>query len=160
VSTADEKSQPAQPITRFLGHFELSLDDRGRLNLPARFRELLDDVVVISRGKERCLVGYSALEWERISVSLDALSITNDDNFRSLELLYAFSSDEEIDKQGRILIPANLRQYAEISNEVVVHGLNTRFVIWSKDNWNIEQRVLDKIGPDLVKRLEQHGVRL
>jgi MraZ protein len=160
VNTADENSQPAQSITRFLGHFELSLDDRGRLNLPARFRLLLDDVVVITRGKDKCLIGYSASEWERISTSLDELSITNDENFRALELLYAFSSDEEIDRQGRILLPAHLRQYAEITNEVIVHGLNTRFVIWSQENWSIEKRVLAKIGPGLVRLLEEHGVRL
>lgn len=143
-----------------MGHFEQSLDDRGRLNLPAKFREKLDDVVVIVKGKGKYLIGYPLQEWERISQSLDSLSVTADDDFSALELLYSFASEEEIDKQGRILIPASLRQDAGIKDTVVIEGLSTRFLIWDKQNWDIQRRVLESLGPQLIQHLDQRGIKL
>ena len=160
MSTADEREKPAQRVSRFMGHFEQSLDDRGRLSLPAKFREKLDDVVVIAKGKGRYLLGFPLPEWEAISVGMDQLTTTNEEHFSALELVYAFASDEEIDKQGRILIPAVLRQYAELKDSVIIEGLNKRFAIWDKHNWDIQQRVLDATGPRIIQGLGDRGIKL
>jgi MraZ protein len=156
----DETGLASQQVARFMGTFEQSLDDRGRLILPAKFRERLGEIVVVVKGRGKYLLVFPLEAWEAISRQMDALSVTSEEDFSVIQLLYSFASDEEIDRQGRILIPANLRGYANLKDSVVVEGLNTRFAIWDKANWDIQARVTETGSSRSYRRLDERGIVL
>jgi MraZ protein len=160
VKTVLDRTPQASRSARFMNYFEHTLDDRGRVSLPAKYRDALNDVVVVTRGPRNFLVCYPWPEWERVLASLDNFSVTNRQQLRALQLICGTSSREEIDKQGRVLIPANLRRYAGIKDEVVIEGLNTRFAIWDKAAWQANQIVLDSENDRIVQDLDEHGVIL
>jgi len=133
----------------FLGEFEHSVDDKNRLTLPARFREALAEGVVVTRGIDRCLHAYSRQDWDRLAAerlgSLDPLS--KDD--RMIQR-YFFSSAAEStpDKQGRVMLPAALIEYANLGREVIVAGVKDHLEIWDRGAWreliaDVEGRVED-----------------
>ena len=154
----DENTQPLPKPARFLGHFDHILDDRGRVSLPAKFRDRLGTTVIITKRKGRFLVGYTETEWERFSARMDGLSVAIDDDLDALQLLYGDAFEQEIDKQGRILIPPDLRQYAGIKGDVVIEGLNSRITIWDKENWLVRQTVRDANSPQIIQRLGERGI--
>jgi MraZ protein len=155
----DHPELPAKRV-RFTGHFEHTLDDRGRVTLPAKLREKFGSTVVITRGVGKFLLGYTWPEWEMKLEELDSLSITNDDDFKFLRYICSYASEEEIDKQGRVLIQGYLRLYAGIRADVVIEAVNTRFMIWDKQDWLAQMPGLDASGPDLAKRMDQRGLKL
>ncbi|MCL5676149.1 MAG: division/cell wall cluster transcriptional repressor MraZ [Patescibacteria group bacterium] len=129
----------------FLGEYQHSLDDRGRLSLPKKMRAELDSVeVVLTRGFESCIFGYQKSTW--VSEAQKQLDIpVIEEKGRSLRR-YIFSAavTAELDKLGRILIPANLKEYAGIQSEVVVIGAGDHFEIWDSQRW---KQYLTEIAP-------------
>lgn len=124
----------------FLGQFSYTLDSKGRLTIPSRFREGLPAEVVVTRGMDRCLVVYPIDVWKEISEKVTSLSIT-DRRARSLRrLLFADAINLELDRQGRVLIPDRLRVYAglELSSDVVIVGLDSFVELWDPERWNIQ----------------------
>lgn len=119
----------------FLGTHSPRLDDKGRLFLPAKYREELSGGLVITKGQERCLYVFPLAEFQRITEALRAAPVT-DRNLRAYSrVLFASASDEAPDKQGRVTIPPPLRGYAGLTRDCVVIGANTRLEIWDAQAW-------------------------
>lgn len=119
----------------FMGEYQHSLDDKGRIIVPAKFREGLDGRCVVTRGLDQCLFLYPGAEWERLEEKLKQLPLTKGDARAFVRFFFSGATDVELDKQGRIMIPANLREYAGLTKDVVAIGVSTRVELWSKDIW-------------------------
>jgi MraZ protein len=119
----------------FLGQYSPRLDDKGRLILPAKFRDGLAAGVVVTKGQESCLYVWPAAEFARITEDLAQIPLTNKGARDYSRVLFAGASDEIPDKQGRITVPSALRGYAGLAKECVVIGNNTRVEIWDVARW-------------------------
>jgi MraZ protein len=119
----------------FLGTHSPRLDDKGRLFLPAKYREELSGGLVITKGQERCLYVFPMAEFQRITEALRAAPVTAKAVRDYSRVFFASASDEVPDKQGRITIPPALRGYAGLDRDCVVIGANTRLEIWDTQAW-------------------------
>jgi MraZ protein len=119
----------------FLGTHSPRLDDKGRLFLPAKYREELSGGLVITKGQERCLYVFPMAEFQRITEALRAAPVTAKAVRDYSRVFFASASDELPDKQGRITIPPALRAYAGLDRDCVVIGANTRLEIWDAQAW-------------------------
>ena len=119
----------------FLGTHQPRLDDKGRLILPAKFRDGLSDGVVITKGQERCLNIWPRAEFESQTVGLAASPMTPKTDRDFSRLLFASASDEVPDKQGRVTVPPGLRAYAGLDRDVVVIGANNHVELWDVAAW-------------------------
>ena len=144
--------------TVFLGEYEHSLDDKGRLAVPARFRDELGEGVVITRGFDRCLMGFPRSVWEALAQQVSSLSLGQGEARNLRRLLFSGAADVMLDRQGRILIPQNLREYAGLGEQVVVAGLNTHFEIWSSERWREVLDTLDVNGTSIAEHLAALGI--
>ena len=119
----------------FLGTHSPRLDDKGRLFLPAKYREELSGGLVITKGQERCLYVFPMAEFQRITEALRTAPVTAKAVRDYSRVLFASASDEVPDKQGRVTIPPALRGYAGLERDCVVIGANTRLEIWDATAW-------------------------
>ncbi|PKR86959.1 division/cell wall cluster transcriptional repressor MraZ [Heyndrickxia camelliae] len=119
----------------FMGEYQHNIDTKGRIIIPAKFRELLGETFVITRGLDRCLFGYPIEEWKQVEEKLKALPLTKKDARAFTRFFFSGASECELDKQGRINIPTPLVAYAQLEKECVVLGVSNRIEIWSKDLW-------------------------
>lgn len=119
----------------FLGTHSPRLDDKGRLILPAKFREQLEEGVVVTRGQERCLYVFPAAEFERLAEQLRQAPVTSKQARDYLRVFLSGASDEVPDKQGRVTIPPALRTYAGLTRECAVIGAGHRVEIWDAEAW-------------------------
>lgn len=120
----------------FLGTHQPRLDDKGRLFLPAKFRDELAEGLVITKGQERCLYIWPLDEWGRITEGLRTAPVTGKSIRDFGRVLFASASSEVPDKQGRITVPPALREYAGLSRDCVVIGANTRVEVWDAAAWD------------------------
>ena len=120
----------------FLGTHEPKLDEKGRIILPARFRDELAGGLVITKGQERCLYVFPAAEFTSITERLRQAPVTEKSSRDYMRVMFAGAHDEIPDKQGRVAIPVGLRIYAGLEKECVVIGANTRLEIWDATAWN------------------------
>lgn len=129
----------------FLGEYEHTLDAKGRLAVPAKFRGQLEPGAVLSKGMGRCLSVYTMARWEEKSAVL--VEGKADEELRDFERrIYPSASDVELDGQGRLVIPAKLREYAGLRGEVTVAGVRDHVEIWDRANWRDYQQRLDAEG--------------
>jgi MraZ protein len=142
---------PAPPV--FLGEFDHSLDDKGRLAVPARFRAALDDGLVITRGLEPCLVIWDSDSWRGISERVRTLNQWQGDARRMQRLFFSGASPAQLDKLGRVVIPQFLREYAQLEGEVVVVGLGDRIEVWARDAWARERAQAERDSAELAEHL-------
>jgi len=119
----------------FLGEYQHTIDAKGRLIVPARLREGLGDRFIVTKGLDGCLFAYPQEEWSALEKKMRSLPFTRADARAFVRFFFAGATECEIDKQGRVLIPANLREYAGLEKEVVVIGVSSRVEIWSRENW-------------------------
>ena len=119
----------------FLGTHEPRLDEKGRLILPAKFRDELASGLVITKGQERCLYVFPATEFQTITEQLRQTPLTAKGARDYMRVMFAGAHDEIPDKQGRVTIPSGLRDYAGLEKECVVIGANTRVEIWDSQSW-------------------------
>jgi MraZ protein len=119
----------------FLGTHSPRLDEKGRLFLPAKYREELAGGVVVTKGQERCLYVFPVEEFTRITESLRSAPVTAKAVRDYSRVFFASASDEVPDKQGRVTIPPALREYAGLDRDCVVIGANTRLEIWDASSW-------------------------
>lgn len=119
----------------FLGTYEPKLDDKGRLFLPAKFRDELAEGLVITKGQERCLFAFPIQEFRRVTEALSQAPVTQRAVRDYSRVFFASASHEIPDKQGRVTIPAGLRDYADLHKECTVIGANTRIEIWDTSAW-------------------------
>lgn len=123
-------------MTMFMGEYQHQLDTKGRMIVPAKFRDELTEHFVITRGLDKCLFGYPLDEWKRIEGKLKTLPITKRDARKFMRLFFSGAVEVELDKQGRINIPKNLMEYAGLSKECTVIGVSTRIEIWDRSSWD------------------------
>ncbi len=130
----------------FLGRFTHTIDTKGRLAIPVRFRSTLGNDAVITRGIDRCLSLYPA---EKVS----ALSVSDPDARTFRRMVFAEAAYVEFDRQGRILIPPELRTYAGFDRDVIVVGMNTYVEIWSPEQWDSQATMMEREGSSIAQRL-------
>ncbi|NLT19545.1 MAG: division/cell wall cluster transcriptional repressor MraZ [Syntrophomonadaceae bacterium] len=120
----------------FLGEYQHTLDVKGRITIPSRFREQLLERFVATKGLDNCIFLYPMDEWQAIENKLKSLPFTRADVRSFARFFFSGASELEVDKQGRVVLPGNLRDYAGIDKDVVIIGVGTRVEIWSYDSWN------------------------
>lgn len=120
----------------FLGTYEPRLDDKGRLILPAKFREALAPGIVLTRGQERCLYGFPRAEFEQVHDQMKSASLTSKQARDFQRVFLSGASDEMPDRQGRLTIPPILRKYAGLDRELAVIGSGSKIEIWDAQAWD------------------------
>ncbi len=119
----------------FMSEYNHTIDPKGRLIIPSKFRDKLGDVFVVSKGMDGCLFVYANDDWDEFQKKLTSLPLINKDARKFARFFLAGAAEVEVDKQGRILLPATLREFAGLTKDVVLVGVGSRIEIWSKENW-------------------------
>lgn len=122
-------------IGMFMGEYNHTIDAKGRLIVPSKFREALGDEFVVTKGLDGCLFVYDNNEWTAFEEKLKALPLMNKESRKFVRFFLAGATNAEVDKQGRILIPSVLREFAELDKDVLLVGVGSRIEIWSKAKW-------------------------
>ncbi len=120
-----------------LGEYNHSLDTKGRVSVPSKLRMDLGESFIVTKGLDNCLFVYSKEEWLTFETKLKTLPLTNTNARNFVRFFFSGATECEIDKQGRINIPQNLREYASITKDVTIVGVGTRAEIWDRDKWNV-----------------------
>jgi MraZ protein len=137
-----------------LGAYDHTLDDKNRLTLPAKYREAFTDGLVVTRGLDGCLFAYRRPDWDRLVESrLAPLDPLSPETRRLQRFFYAGAAEAELDKQGRVMIPAQLIEHARLGKEVVVAGVNDRLEIWDRAAWRRELAEVEGSAEDVAERL-------
>jgi len=140
----------------FFGEFNYRIDEKGRVLIPPRFRRELKDGVVLAPGIEKCINAYTLPEWKKLSSELTSGSVAPNKLRRLNRAIFATAFNTSIDGQGRVALPAVLREYAEIVEEVVVAGANTYLEIWNKVHWEEEKAISQEQAWQIIESLERH----
>lgn len=119
----------------FMGEYQHTIDDKGRLIIPSKFREELGETFIITRGLDQCIFVYPLSEWEIIEQKLKVLPFTKKDARAFTRFFFSGAAECQLDKQGRASITSPLRQYANLDKDCVVIGVSNRIEIWSKTEW-------------------------
>ncbi len=119
----------------FMGEYNHTIDAKGRLIVPSKFREALGDTFVVTKGLDGCLFVYDNKEWNAFEEKLKSLPLTNKEARQFARFFLAGAAEVEVDKQGRILVPNILREFAQISKDVVLIGVASRIEIWSRERF-------------------------
>ena len=137
----------------FMGEYNHTIDAKGRLIIPAKFRETLGEEFILTRGLDGCLSIYPMDEWKSFEEKLKALPRTDKNARAFLRFFVAGATSCELDRQGRILVPSTLREFAGLEKEVVLTGSLTRIEIWSKEKWleNSNYDDMDSIAASMQK---------
>jgi MraZ protein len=137
-----------------LGSYDHTIDDKNRLTLPAKFRQAFADGVFVTRGLDGCLFAYRRADWNRLVESrLAPLDPLSPETRRLERFFYAGASESELDKQGRVMIPAQLLEHAKLGRDVVVAGVNDRLEIWDRAAWRTELAEVEGSAEDVAERL-------
>jgi MraZ protein len=142
----------------FFGRFGHTIDEKGRLTIPAKYRDTLANGVVITRGIDRCLYVYPLGEWDEISEKIKQFSMMQRDARSFVRFLFAEATDCIPDKQGRVLIPTYLREYANLGSDVIVAGSHNRLEIWDPDAYQHENSRLAQDVDSLAEQLSELGI--
>lgn len=142
----------------FFGEYQHSIDEKGRLAIPAKFRRSLAGGVVVTRGMDTCLYLYPVEEWAKLAEKLSGLPISQADSRAFSRLILAGASHAEIDSQGRILVPDYLRRYAGIRAKAVIVGLYNRAEIWEEEAWQRYRSGVEQRSDEIAERLKELGV--
>lgn len=119
----------------FMGEYNHTIDAKGRLIIPSKFREILGDAFVVTKGLDGCLFVYDNEEWQHFEEKLRSLPITNKEARQFVRFFLAGATEAEVDKQGRILIPNVLREFAQLTKDVVLVGVGSRIEIWGRERF-------------------------
>lgn len=142
----------------FIGEYSHNLDDKGRMAIPVKFRRDLSKGAVVTRGLDNCLFLYTKTEWEKLAEKLASLPISQADSRAFARLMLAGAMDVEVDKQGRIILPEYLRQFAHLSKEVVVAGLYNRLELWDSQTWAQYKGQTEAASGSIAERMAELGV--
>ncbi len=139
----------------FIGEYEHSVDAKGRVIMPAKLRDDIGEKFILTKGLDGCLFAYSQNEWLNFEEKLKTLPLTNKNARDFVRFFLSGAIECEIDKQGRFLIPSNLRSYAMLDKEIVIIGVGTRIEIWNREVWNKtgENISADEIAENMDKLL-------
>ena len=145
-----------------MGEYQYSLDKKGRVSIPARFREVLiemdEEGLVITRGLDNCLFVYSLSEWRNLAQKVKNLSMMKRDARSFSRLLFSQAAECSLDKQGRISIPLNLRKFAGLNKKVIIIGVLNRIEIWGKEKWDDYFQKSGKSLEEVAEKLVDLGI--
>jgi len=142
----------------YLGEFAHSIDSKGRLAIPARFRERLGAGAIVTRGLDGCLVIYPAQEWQEFAEKLDKLPSTQPDVRNFKRFIFSGATECEFDRQGRVLLPAYLREYASLEDTAVVVGQYSKIEIWGQGRWEEKRPKVEDDGEMIAAGLANLGL--
>ena len=142
----------------FIGEYNHTVDAKGRVIVPSRFRDKLGDEFIVTKGLDDCLYVYENSEWEKFAEKLSNLSIANRDSRKITRFFLSGATTCEVDKQGRILLPAVLREFAALDKDVVLVGVGARIEIWSSQRWS-EAAEYDDMD-DIAEHMSELGLMI
>jgi MraZ protein len=141
-----------------IGEYNHTLDEKNRMSLPVKFRKELGKSVVLSPGLDNCLSIFTTKEWQKISEKLSDSSMLASDNRSFSRFMFGQAVIVDIDTNGRVLIPENLKNRSKLGNKVIVIGVQNRAEIWNENAWNEYKKVVEKEADALADKLGQIGV--
>jgi MraZ protein len=142
----------------FIGEYSHTIDTKGRLSMPARFREMLGEQFIVTKGLDQSLFVYPIDEWTVLENKLKQLPLTNQNARAFVRFFFAGAAECELDQQGRIRIPANLREHADLEKEVVVIGVGTRLEIWSQQVWSDYNKDDNLSYDEIAGKMQELGI--
>ena len=142
----------------FIGEYHHTLDDKGRVSIPVKFRADLAQGGVVTRGLDRSLFLYPKPEWDRLAQKLAALPLGTADTRAFARLMLAGAMEAEIDASGRVVIPPYLRTYAGLTKNIVLTGLHNRVELWDEQTWDTYRTKTEADGDAIAERLGEYGV--
>ena len=142
----------------FMSEYNHTVDAKGRLIIPSKFREILGDEFVISKGMDGCLFVYANDDWNAFEQKLTSLPLINKEARQFARFFLAGAAQVEVDKQGRILLPASLRSFANLDKDVVLVGVGSRIEIWDKEKY--EALSADENMDDIANAMEALGLTI
>lgn len=142
----------------FIGEYNHSLESKGRVIIPSKFREQLGGYFIMTKGLDNCLFIYPIDEWRAFENKLKQLPITRKDARAFVRFFFSGATECELDKQGRILVPANLREHAELSKDAVIIGVSNRVEIWSKERWDIYNEDDSLSYENIAEKMAELGI--
>ena len=141
----------------FMGEYNHTIDAKGRLIVPVKFREILGDNFIVTKGLDGCLFVYPSDEWTRFEEKLKGLPLTNKNARQFTRFFLAGAAACEVDKQGRILLPQVLREFASLEKDVVLVGVASRIEIWSRERWDESMNTYDGDMDEVAENMESLG---
>lgn len=144
-------------VIMFMGEYSHTIDAKGRIIVPAKFRESLGDNIVVTKGLDNCLFVYTSEDWRKFEEKLRTLPLTNKDARKFTRFFLAGAAEMEIDKQGRILIPSVLREFAALEKDVVLVSVGSRIEIWDKARWNESISIYDDDMEEVAENMDSLG---
>ena len=141
-----------------LGQYNHNIDEKGRVSVPAKFREELGVSFIVTKGLDNCLFAYSKDEWSKFEDKLKNLPLTNPNARNFIRFFFSGATECEIDKQGRINLPQHLRDYAELTKEVSVIGVSTRVEIWNRSKWENYTSEENMDVDDIASKMSDLGI--
>ena len=141
-----------------LGQYNHNIDEKGRVSVPAKFREELGVSFIVTKGLDNCLFAYSKEEWSKFEEKLKTLPLTNPNARNFIRFFFSGATECEIDKQGRINLPQHLRDYAELTKEVSVIGVSTRVEIWNRSKWENYTSEENMDVDDIASKMSDLGI--
>lgn len=142
----------------FLGEHQHSLDAKARITIPSKFREELGEKFVATKGLDNCIFLYPLQEWHEIEQKLSKLPLTRADVRSFVRFFFSGAAELELDKQGRTVVPANLRDYAEIEKDVVIIGVGSRIEVWSTGKWENYNEMASSSYEEIAENLVDLGI--
>lgn len=141
-----------------IGEFQHSLDTKGRLIIPQKLRSSLGDTFVVTKGIDSCLFAYPLDEWKIFEDKLRKLPLVNSDARKFVRFFLSGAVECEVDSQGRILLPAKLKEHANLKKELVSVGIINRVEIWDKDTWEKYNEENNDLDIDFAEKMESFGI--
>ena len=142
----------------FIGEYQHSIDEKGRVAVPVKFRATIGERAIVTRGLDRCLFIFSVAEWEQLAQKLVALPLAQANSRAFARLMLAGAMEVELDSQGRILIPDYLRTYAHIGKQTVVAGLYNRIELWDEAAWKEYKTKTESDSDAIAEKLSELGI--
>ena len=142
----------------FMGEYQHSVDEKGRLIVPAKFRDTLGEKFVVTKGLDNCLFVYPQAEWSNLEAKLKALPLTSANARAFARFMFSGATEVEVDKQGRINLPQNLRDHAKLDRDVLVIGVNTRAEIWAVEEWKAYQDKAGESYEEIAEKIVDLGI--
>ncbi len=142
----------------FIGEYSHTIDAKGRLSMPARFRDLLGDVFIVTKGLDQSLFVYPETEWKTLENKLKQLPLTNQNARAFVRFIFSGATECELDQQGRIRIPSNLREHAALEKEVIVIGVGTRVEMWSHKVWEQYNSNENLSYDEIADKMQELGI--
>ncbi|MDY6906843.1 MAG: division/cell wall cluster transcriptional repressor MraZ [Chloroflexota bacterium] len=138
----------------FLGEYEYKIDPKGRIAIPPRFRGEFWEGIVLARGFDGCIAAYPPPVWQEIADRFGTLPFTRSKSRRISRAIFSTAFSLELDEQGRVMLPAPLRQYAAIGDSAVVAGVNNYLEIWGKERWQQETELIGEQAWQIAEGME------